>query len=186
MYCRSCGKDVPPGAVACIGCGLPPAAGAAFCALCGSSIQSGMPVCPKCGVKSTGTPARSASASPDEAKLALKMPATFLMAVSCLAFVTSLPVIIIRPVENMDAAQKLFNLMGDTANLAAIPIGMGGAAFIFFGAFQMMKLKRYTLCVIASAMAIVPCMWNCCILGIPFGIWALVVLLKPHIKSNFS
>jgi hypothetical protein len=33
--------------------------------------------------------------------------------------------------------------------------------------------------------AMVPCLSPCCILGLPLGIWALIVLMKPEVKSSF-
>jgi hypothetical protein len=37
----------------------------------------------------------------------------------------------------------------------------------------------------ASIIAIIPCFGPCCCLGIPVGIWALVVINKPEVKSAF-
>jgi hypothetical protein len=37
----------------------------------------------------------------------------------------------------------------------------------------------------AAIMAMIPCNC-CCLLGLPFGIWALVMLMKPEVKSQFS
>ena len=32
----------------------------------------------------------------------------------------------------------------------------------------------------------VPCISPCCLLGLPFGIWALSVLNKPHVQAAFK
>jgi hypothetical protein len=32
----------------------------------------------------------------------------------------------------------------------------------------------------------IPCISPCCLLGLPIGIWALVVLLKPEVKAAFT
>jgi predicted Zn finger-like uncharacterized protein len=40
--------------------------------------------------------------------------------------------------------------------------------------------KTFTACILAM----IPCV-NCCILGLPFGIWGLVVLNKPEVKDAF-
>jgi hypothetical protein len=37
----------------------------------------------------------------------------------------------------------------------------------------------------ASIIAMIPCVSPCCLLGLPIGIWALVVLMKPEVKSAF-
>jgi len=39
--------------------------------------------------------------------------------------------------------------------------------------------------VVASILAMVPCISPCCLLGIPIGIWALVVLMKPEVQQAF-
>ncbi|WP_148618615.1 hypothetical protein [Mariniblastus fucicola] len=55
-----------------------------------------------------------------------------------------------------------------------------------WGAFNMMKLKSYSSARSAAIVAVIPCISPCYILGIPFGIWALVVLSKPHVKQAFE
>jgi hypothetical protein len=37
----------------------------------------------------------------------------------------------------------------------------------------------------ASVIAMIPCISPCCIVGLPIGIWAMVVLSKPEVKSAF-
>ena len=48
------------------------------------------------------------------------------------------------------------------------------------------KLESYTFAIIATIIAMVPCISPCCIVGLPIGIWALVVLNKPEVKGAFS
>jgi hypothetical protein len=57
--------------------------------------------------------------------------------------------------------------------------------FVLFGAIKMLKLQNHTLAVIACVAAMLPC-GCCCLFGLPFGIWALVVLNKPEVKSRFG
>lgn len=57
---------------------------------------------------------------------------------------------------------------------------------IVFGAVQMMRLRNFGLSMAASVLAVIPCISPCCCLGIPFGIWALVVLNKPEVKASFT
>ncbi|MEI8353596.1 MAG: NINE protein [Lentisphaerota bacterium] len=49
MYCKNCGKDVHPQAVACPGCGVPPLVENRFCSKCGIATQSNQTMCVKCG-----------------------------------------------------------------------------------------------------------------------------------------
>jgi hypothetical protein len=70
----------------------------------------------------------------------------------------------------------------------AIPIdivGMCLGGIIISGAVQMKGLKSYGYALTAIISAMLPC--HCCfLLGIGFGIWALVVINRPEIKSSFG
>ena len=57
--------------------------------------------------------------------------------------------------------------------------------FVLFGAIKMLRLQNYGMAMAAAIVAMVPCQC-CCLLGLPFGIWALVVLNKPEVKSQFG
>jgi len=59
------------------------------------------------------------------------------------------------------------------------------AAFIIYAALKMKELRQWELSLAASIVAMIPCISPCCILGLPIGIWALVVLLRPEIKDAF-
>jgi len=58
--------------------------------------------------------------------------------------------------------------------------------FVLFGSIKMLKLQNYGVAVAAAVLAMLPCIGCCCIFGLPFGIWALVVLNKPEVKSQFA
>jgi hypothetical protein len=57
--------------------------------------------------------------------------------------------------------------------------------FIIYGAIKMRNLEHFGICIAASVIAMIPCLSPCCLVGIPVGIWALIVLNKPEIKSCF-
>ena len=59
------------------------------------------------------------------------------------------------------------------------------AGVILMGALKMKKLESYGFAMAASIIAMVPCLSPCCLLGLPIGIWAVVVLSKPEVKSAF-
>ena len=59
-------------------------------------------------------------------------------------------------------------------------------AVIVIGAIKMMRLESYSFAVAAALLSIIPCLSSpCIILGMPFGIWALVVLMDPRVKASF-
>lgn len=90
--------------------------------------------------------------------------------------------------------------LGGSAETAQFAKMMGGGALgvvqgifaiavsvvIFLGANKMRKLESYGFSLAASIIAMVPCISPCCIIGLPIGIWAIVVLNKPEVKSHFS
>jgi hypothetical protein len=59
------------------------------------------------------------------------------------------------------------------------------SAVIAVGANKMRQLQSYPFSMAAAVMAVIPFVSPCCLLGIPFGIWALVVLAKPEVKDAF-
>jgi phage FluMu protein Com len=57
--------------------------------------------------------------------------------------------------------------------------------FIFYGAAKMKNLENYGLALTVSIISMIPCFNPCCCLGLPFGIWAIVILSNPAVKNSF-
>jgi hypothetical protein len=58
--------------------------------------------------------------------------------------------------------------------------------FVVLAGIRMMQHGSYGLAIFGSILALIPCVTSpCCILGIPFGIWSLVVLMSPEVKTTF-
>lgn len=53
------------------------------------------------------------------------------------------------------------------------------------GAWSMLKLKSWGLALAGAILALVPCSC-CCIVSMPIGIWALVVLLDKDVRRSFA
>ncbi len=51
--------------------------------------------------------------------------------------------------------------------------------------WYMRRLSRYGLSVAGAVVSLLPLATGCCVTGIPFGIWALIVLSRPDIKAAF-
>ena len=64
-------------------------------------------------------------------------------------------------------------------------LGFLVAPVIIYGAIQMMRGRSFGLSRTAAILAVIPLTSCCFLLGIPFGIWALVVLSQPDVKSLF-
>ena len=53
------------------------------------------------------------------------------------------------------------------------------------GAFSMIRKGSYVWAVATSCLAMVPILGPCYFLGIPVGIWALIVLRRPQVRESF-
>lgn len=84
-----------------------------------------------------------------------------------------------------DQPNAFAQMMGGTFGLVINFIGIVMAAVIFMGASKMRKLESYGLAMAVSIIAMIPCISPCCLIGLPIGIWALVVLLDPNVKAAF-
>lgn len=77
------------------------------------------------------------------------------------------------------------NMLSGTVGVVSAIIALLLSGLIFVGAAKMKRLENYGLAIAASIIAMVPCLSPCCLLGLPIGIWAVVVLSKPEVKSAF-
>ena len=58
-------------------------------------------------------------------------------------------------------------------------------ALTIYAGWQMRQLRSWPLCMAGSIAAMLPCS-ACCILGLPMGIWALIVLIDNEVKRLFD
>jgi hypothetical protein len=82
--------------------------------------------------------------------------------------------------------QRFFQVMNGPLGLVLGLVGLVMTVLIILGALKMKNLRSYQFAYVMSILAMIPCLSPCCLLGLPFGIWALVVLSKPEIKAQFS
>ncbi|HUU52485.1 MAG TPA: hypothetical protein VMW92_05620 [Candidatus Heimdallarchaeota archaeon] len=71
------------------------------------------------------------------------------------------------------------------AGMGSSFVGILVAGFIIYAALKMKELNQWGLAMAASILAMIPCISPCCIIGLPIGIWCLVVLTKPEVKAAF-
>lgn len=62
---------------------------------------------------------------------------------------------------------------------------IGISAVVVFGAFNMANLRRYEMATAAAVLALIPCISPCCCVSMPFGIWAIVLLMDDSIRDAF-
>jgi len=75
------------------------------------------------------------------------------------------------------------NVVGYSGLVAAIGGLAGGLVVI--GGVQMMRLRGWVIALLGAILSMIPCVQGCCILGLPAGIWSLVVLMDSAVKREF-
>ena len=117
----------------------------------------------------------------------VKAPGTALFAVGIFGAVWSLVAIFLGEMMNEWAG------VGDAGGFFASAIwtamstvlSLAGCGLMIWGGLQMQKLESWGLCLAASIVAMVPC-FGCCIVGLPIGIWVLIVLVNSEVKAAFA
>jgi hypothetical protein len=85
--------------------------------------------------------------------------------------------------QGMKSFLAASNKLGIFGSLLQIILG----GVTFFGGLKMKNLESYGLAMAASIIVIIPLFGSCCCcIGIPIGIWSLIVLNKPEVKSSFA
>jgi hypothetical protein len=139
-------------------------------------------------------PAPVAAASPTVTVAAaqlVKGPAIGLIVTAVLGALVQIASLIMHlagatfPAHNEMPNQAWVSFMSGTVGAIASVIGLIVSVVILLGALKMQKLQNYGFAMAASIIAMIPCFSPCCLLGLPIGIWAIIVLSKPEVKSAF-
>jgi len=88
---------------------------------------------------------------------------------------------------NLPAGARSFlsAALGAQRPFAIVSLLINGLAI--YGGIQMRQLKMFGLAVTSAILVMIPCFTSCCCIpGLVGGIWALVVLMKPEVKSAFT
>lgn len=87
-----------------------------------------------------------------------------------------------------DLENKLQQNRGAMVMQNAVELAIGGLLNLLavFGGFKMRSLSSYGWSMAGAIVSLIPCATGCCCTGIPFGIWALVVLSRPEVKAAFA
>jgi predicted Zn finger-like uncharacterized protein len=68
------------------------------------------------------------------------------------------------------------------ANMAG---GLIWGGMVIAGAISMLRLRLYPLAMAGAIVAMFPCS-SCCLVGLPLGIWALVILNREEVRAAFT
>lgn len=82
-------------------------------------------------------------------------------------------------------SEEYAELAEGATGIALCFVGLLVSAFIIYASLKIKELNQWGLCVAASIIAMIPCISPCCIVGLPIGIWCLVILTKPEVKTAF-
>ena len=134
---------------------------------------------------------------PDERRLdaMVKWPAVCLLVVGVLSFLMLVASFLLSGTMN-DYLVKMIEESGEEVprellsptsplNLAANGFGLLLSIGTILGGWSMLQRSSWPLAVAGAVCAILPCA-SCCCLSTPFGIWALIVLLRPEVKEAWS
>jgi len=66
-------------------------------------------------------------------------------------------------------------------NLLALILGL----LTLLAGIKMLQRRSYGLVMTGVILGMLPCLSPCCCTGLPFGIWALVVLSNPEVRNSF-
>jgi hypothetical protein len=121
-------------------------------------------------------------------------PATALIVTAILGLVLQVLILLVNLVHMaMQAGARVVphvpndfpEMIGGGANVVAGAIGIVLSILVLIGALRMKNLESHSFALAAAILAIIPCTSPCCLLGVPFGIWALVVLNDSSVKAAF-
>lgn len=134
---------------------------------------------------------------PDAARL-VSGPATALMVVGILCAVTAALSLLMnllgvgagaRGGQNLPPQfaqfEQLAQMTSGSVGVVFNILGLAVSGLIIFASTKMRKLESYGLVMTATILSMLPCLSPCCCVGLPIGIWVLVVLSKAEVKSSF-
>jgi len=80
---------------------------------------------------------------------------------------------------------RIMSMFTGTIGMVSGVVAIAVSVLVLIGAIKMKSLQSRAWAMTAAILAIVPCISPCCCVGVPVGIWALVVLSKDEVKAAF-
>lgn len=130
--------------------------------------------------------------APVDPREAVKLPATLLIVAAAIGAAFSLLSLLLNVLSTGMGAMmgggedQMANWFSGGIGIVINLVGLAVAGFIIYGALQMKALQNHTFALLAAIVAMVPCVSPCCVVGLPAGIFALVILVKPEVKAAFA
>jgi len=115
----------------------------------------------------------------------LRRPAEGLMIAGIVNILCIIPFVVLMGTQLLSNSSLLrsrrLDLQGAMLSLLVTIVG----AVIVYGVMRMKELENRKLAVIARVLAVLPVTPGC-VLGVPFGVWALITLTKPEVTKAFA
>jgi hypothetical protein len=83
--------------------------------------------------------------------------------------------------KNMDPNLRM---MERTMNVGFSALGLAANTLVLIAGIRMRALKSYVLCVVGCVASFA--FNGCCCVGLPVGVWAIVVLVNADVKAGFE
>jgi hypothetical protein len=145
------------------------------------------------GLRPARRPSNRPLATPENVRGRLMVPAVIQMILAAISFVlvaAGFFAIVqggLGPPQGHPQANDPGFREGFIAGQLAVPtFGLLSAAFVMVGCLCMIMVKMRGLAVAAAIVAMIPCLSPLIVLGIPFGIWSLVVLNNSEVREAFE
>lgn len=93
------------------------------------------------------------------------------------------------PADEKKAQVDMIRNILDTIKPFLLPVYIiaGVVALLtIFGGVQLMNLRGRGVVIAGSILSMIPFTSGCCCLGLPFGIWALIVLNNPVVRDGYA
>lgn len=91
------------------------------------------------------------------------------------------------PPEINEGAERFGFYVGSYGPIVLMVLNSFFQILIIVGGIAMVRAKGMGLAVTGAVLGIIPCVSSSlCLFGIPFGIWAVVVLADPNVKRAFK
>jgi hypothetical protein len=95
------------------------------------------------------------------------------------------------PADQKDMWKKIFTSMKEffESPMAPVSYSLSGVfgVLILVGGVKLLNLSGTGMPITASILAMIPCTSSCCcLIGLPAGIWALIVLNRPYVRAAIA
>lgn len=89
--------------------------------------------------------------------------------------------------EWIDALTAMKDVMTQPTVFIGYILNLIGSALVVVGGIQLLRLSGPAFPAVGSVLAMLPCTANlCCVLGLPVGVWVLVVLNRADVRAAMA